>query len=278
MGVFTESGLLFFFLEVGQAEDYLAWHQENENIHLDQAISVIEKNVTEERSYEYDEFINPLPQNTWIVSSGPTPYMNNSFGKSVNNSLGLLNPSSLSFTTQKCYECNRCRKLLIPGKHETNDRMKFHDHNMYGKDQIYNFVQHDLTQLGTRSYECPECRIIPSPCSFFIVHQISNLGEKPYEWEGCREAFNNTAHLRLHQKIHAVDQLFECNECGNPSERNQHCIYIKEHIQVKNHLYAMSVVVHSKKRQISLYIGELTKEKNPINVQIVRKPSTKRHI
>ncbi|OBS66368.1 hypothetical protein A6R68_05094, partial [Neotoma lepida] len=159
--------------EDGQAEDYLEWHQENQNIHREQAISIIEKNVTEERSYEYDEFVSPLPQNTWIVTSGPTPYMNNSFGKSIKDNLGLLNPSSLNFAAQECYECNRCRKLLIPGRHEINDGMKSHDHNMYGKDHVYNFVQHDLTQLRDRNYECPECRITLSPSSVLIVHRIT---------------------------------------------------------------------------------------------------------
>ncbi|MEJ1281082.1 hypothetical protein NN561_012031 [Cricetulus griseus] len=51
--------------EDGQAEDYLEWHQKNQDVHLEHAISIIEKNVTEERSYGFDELVSPLPQNTW---------------------------------------------------------------------------------------------------------------------------------------------------------------------------------------------------------------------
>uniref|UniRef100_UPI00402B8924 zinc finger protein 382-like isoform X5 n=1 Tax=Arvicanthis niloticus TaxID=61156 RepID=UPI00402B8924 len=43
--------------EDGQAEYNLAWHQKKQNMHLEQAISIIEKNVTEERSYECDGLI-----------------------------------------------------------------------------------------------------------------------------------------------------------------------------------------------------------------------------
>lgn len=70
--------------------------------------------------------------------------MNNLFGESIKNNLGLVNFSSMSFVVQECYECNRCRKLLIFGRYEISDRMKFQEYNMFGKEYIYNFVQYDL--------------------------------------------------------------------------------------------------------------------------------------
>ena len=73
----------------------------------------------------------------------------------------------------------------------------------------------------------------------------------------------------------------ECTQETNPlnvtnvanlSERNQHCINVKELIKVKTHMTAMSMAT-PEKRESSLYVRELTQE----NVLRVGKPSIKRH-
>ncbi|KAK0152777.1 Zinc finger protein 91 [Merluccius polli] len=132
--------------------------------------------------------------------------------------------SASSLRAHKMWHGVHRKKRWTVGQHETNSRVKHHQHIQKHKDEkTYKSVPDQADGLEKKSFFCKDCGKWFSRMSSFISHQQNHPKRKPYPCPDCNLSYSHASGLYNHRKncqaqIKEIDQASFSEKVFNPKK------------------------------------------------------------
>uniref|UniRef100_A0A8D0DQI3 Uncharacterized protein n=1 Tax=Salvator merianae TaxID=96440 RepID=A0A8D0DQI3_SALMN len=156
-------------------------------------------------------------------------------------------------TLQNEPKSNTCCSILRTKKFKEKKTLTVHQRTNTGE-KLYKCMEcgksfstkgtlmmHQRTHTGEKPYTCTECGKSFSQSGHLSVHQRTHTGEKPYQCMECGKNFSRSSSLMCHQRTHTGEKPFKCIECGRSFMGWKILSHVKEHIEQRGHINALSV-------------------------------------